>query len=138
MRQRRLGAFAMNLVPANLPLWRAPLQHNYRVSPRSARFVEPEKPRQAAACACPKVTIVGPLVVDHWRPWRTAHPTVAPKHENSSDGQSLHNTNEASELMNIGQAVEALKAGWNASTPDLLAEDWQLVDKRRGQLATGQ
>jgi hypothetical protein len=25
--------------------------------------------------------------------------------------------------------------GWNASTPDLLADDWQLVDMERGKLA---
>lgn len=28
--------------------------------------------------------------------------------------------------------------GWNASTPDLLANDWQEVDQQRGKPASGQ
>ena len=35
-------------------------------------------------------------------------------------------------------AQKTHQPGWNASTPDLLADDWQLADMERGKLATGQ
>ncbi len=31
-------------------------------------------------------------------------------------------------------AQKTHQPGWNASTPDLLADDWQLVDKQQGKL----
>ena len=70
----------------------------------------------AAACGCPTVAILGPTVVNQWRPWRTEHRVVTPGAGQANQSTSV-DERELIRLVTSRDVIQACAELVNASAP---------------------